>query len=473
MIPSGAVATPPRPPARARRPPLPLERTAAALRRGGVRPTIAPADDWPRTTRVLPWMLAGFIAMLWLVPFDAISLTASLPIDLHFDRLVLPWIVLVWALSIALGGRHAPRLKLTSIHVGVGAFVALAFVSVVLNARYLNQTLEFDLAVKKLSLLVSYAMVFVLVASIIRRSEVRAFMLYTLGLAVICALGTIWEYRFQTNLFYSWSDKLLPGIFRVQVIDAAGVDDIGRRVTRGPATLGLECAAMLSMALPIAMVGVMHAVRWRQRILYGLAASLILAAAISTYRKTAFMAPIAVILTLAFFRRRELLRLAPLGIVTIVAIHVLSPGAFGAIIEQLHPNHLESANTVNDRAADYDALRPDVFSHVLFGRGFGSYEQIRYRILDSELLHRTVEMGVLGLLSYIGMIVTVVFAAAPLIRSRDPLWAPLALTAASVAVAFLTVSGLFDAMSFSHTPYIFLCFAGLMAILVKRPEGAA
>jgi hypothetical protein len=470
---SPSVATPPGAPATVRRAPLPLERTAAALRRGEIRPTVKAADDWPHTTRVLPWMLAGFIAILWLVPFDAITLSASLPIDLHFDRLVLPFVVLVWILSLALGGRHAPRLRLTPIHVGVGVFVALAFVSVLINARALNQTLELDLAIKKLTLVVSYAALFVLVASVVRRSEVRAFMMYTLALAVVCALGTIWEYRFQDNLFYSWSDKLLPGIFRVQLVDASGVDDIGRRVTRGPATLGLECAAMLSMALPIAMVGVMHATRWRQRILFGLAACLVLAAAISTYRKTAFMAPIAVVLSLAFFRRRELLRLAPLGIVTIIAVHVLSPGAFGAIIDQLNPSRLESANTVNDRAADYDALRPDLFSHVLFGRGFGSYEQIRYRILDSELLHRTVEMGLLGLASYVLMIVAVVFVAAPLIRGRDPVFAPLALTAAAVAVAFLTVSGLFDAMSFSHTPYIFLCFAGLMAVLVKPPEGAS
>ena len=50
-------------------------------------------DDWPRTTRILPWMLAGFLAMLWLVPFNSIELNASLPIDMPLDRLVLPFLV--------------------------------------------------------------------------------------------------------------------------------------------------------------------------------------------------------------------------------------------------------------------------------------------------------------------------------------------------------------------------------------------
>ena len=37
-------------------------------------------------------------------------------------------------------------------------FVAVACLSVVFDARYLNQTLEFDTAIKKLTLLLSYAL---------------------------------------------------------------------------------------------------------------------------------------------------------------------------------------------------------------------------------------------------------------------------------------------------------------------------
>ena len=48
---------------------------------------------WPHTTRALPWALAGFLAILWLVPFNSITMSASLPIDLRFDRIVLPFVV--------------------------------------------------------------------------------------------------------------------------------------------------------------------------------------------------------------------------------------------------------------------------------------------------------------------------------------------------------------------------------------------
>ena len=63
------------------------------------------------------------------------SSTISLPIDLKFDRLVLPFVVA--DLGARAGGRRAARAAaaLTWIHPAVGAFVAVAFLSVVLDAR--------------------------------------------------------------------------------------------------------------------------------------------------------------------------------------------------------------------------------------------------------------------------------------------------------------------------------------------------
>ena len=453
----------------------------AALGGGGARVLAPPlerlriivsrADDWPRTPRLLPWLLAAFMALLWLVPFNSIALQVSLPIDLKLDRLVLPFVFVCWALALAAGGRAAPQLRPTWIHAGVGAFVGLACLSVVLGAPTLSQTLELDLGIKKLTLLAAYSSFFLMVASVVRQSEVRNFMIYILVLAVICGLGTIWEYRFQYNVFYDWADKLLPGIFLVGAAESSGVDEIGRRLTRGPAELGLEAVAMLSMALPIALVGILDAKVTRERVLYGLAAGILLAAAISTYRKSAFMAPIGVILTLAWFRPRQVLKLLPLGVLMLAVVKALSPGALGSIAFQLDSNRLGVA-TVSDRAADYDAIRPDMWANLAFGRGFGTYDHSIYRILDSEVLNRLVEMGVLGLIAYLLMIVLVIAAARSLIRSPDRAWAGPALAVAAAAVAFLVLSTLFDVLSFPHVPYIFLSLAGLLAVMVRSPGRA-
>jgi hypothetical protein len=455
-----------------------LRRLAPALRAprrrsagASLRMFVSSAYDWPRTTRVLPWMIAGFMVILWLVPFNVIELTASLPFDLKFDRLVLPILFATWVLALASGGPAAPRPRITPIHVGIGALVAVACVGFVLNARYLNQTLELELPVKKLTLLLSYALLFLIIASAVRPTEVGAFLKFTLGLAVICAVGVIWEYRFRYNFFHTISDTVLPGFFRVEAVDPNAIDDIGRRMTRGPAEHPLETVAMLSMAIPIALVGVIHSKQRRAQVLYGLAACILLAAAISTYRKSALLAPLAVGLTIVYFRRRELLRLAPLGVVSIVAIHALSPGALGSILFQFHPERL-GVSTVSDRSADYDAIRPDVWTNLLFGRGYGSYDHVSYRVLDSEILSRLVDTGVLGLLSLVFMVVTIVATARGPIRSRHPLWSPPALAVAAAAVAFLVLAFLFDLTSFPHTPYILMSLAGLLAA-TQRPAATA
>ncbi len=432
-------------------------------------------DDWPHTTRVLPWMVAGFIAMLWLLPIDAITIQASLPVDLKLDRLVLPVIVLTWLLSLAAGGPGAPRWRFTKIHAGVAAFVAVAFLSVVLNAPSLAGALEFSLAIKKLTMLAAFFSIFLLVASVVRPTEVRPFMTLTLALSVVVALGILWEYRFKTNLFYTWSGKLFPSFFQVTPLDTTGVDEIGRPAVAGPADLSLEAVAMLAMALPIALVRVMHSSRTRERVLCGLAACVLLGAMVATYRKSALLAPVAVVLTLAYFRRRELLRLAPLGLVVVLAIPALAPHALGSVLEQLQPKRL-GVSTVSDRVSDYDAIRPDVLSHLAFGRGFGSYDHALYRVLDNDLLMRLVETGVVGVGAYLLMLFLAIGAAVPIIRRREPGRAPPALAIAAATGAFLVLSALFDVMSFPHGPYILMIMFGLLAVLVadesRAPAGA-
>jgi hypothetical protein len=459
----------------------------AAIRRGWVRggsvprfvaakaepapPVEEPGGAWPRTNRILPWMIAGFLVLLWLTPFNDIQLQSSLPVDLKLDRLVLPVIVLAWLLAFALGGRGGPRWKFTPIHAALAIFAAAAGLSVVLNAGYLDQTLEFGLAVKKLSLLAAYLAFFLVIASVVRKTEIRSFMSLLLGLSVIVAIGVLWEFNFDYNVFYALTQKLLPGGFVFTASGIDGVDEIGRRLVVGPTEHGLEVVAMLSMALPIAFVRLMETKRWRERLLYGLVICLLFGAALATYRKSAILAPIAACVVLAYFRRRELLKLAPLGLILLVAIPILSPNALGSVVEQLQPTKL-GVSTVSDRVSDYDAIRPDVLSNPAFGRGYGSYNHTSYRILDNELLTRLVESGIVGVLAFILIIVTILAVAAPIIRSRDPARAPPALAIAAAAVPFLVLAALFDEMSFPHAPYALLTLAGLLAVLAAEPAGA-
>ena len=428
------------------------------------------ADDcWPHTNRALPWMLAGFIALLWLVPFNSLVLNVSFPIDLSLDRLLLPMVAAAWVLAFVGRSSFMPRLRLTWIHAALGLFLTLALLSVVLDAPYLDQTLELPLALKKLPLLFSYMSLFVITASAVRRGEVCAFLSYTLVLAVICALGIVYEYRFKQNLFWTWWSHL-PGFTLNGQVSGGLVDSIGRLQVRGPGEAPLEAVAMLTMALPIALVRLLDAREWRERVMYGAAGAMLMAAVLATDRKSAIVAPVAVVLVLAYYRRRELLRLAPLGVVLAIVVLALSPGALKSTVDQFTRSDAQAVGTVSDRTADYDAIRPDVLSHLAFGRGYGSYNHDTYRILDSEVLLRTIEGGVFGLASFLLIGVSVIVSTRRTIRSRDPTSAQVALVGAAIAVAFLVLALLFDEMSFPHVPYIFLYMLGLVAVVVARRE---
>ena len=75
------------------------------------------AADWPRTTRLLPWSIAGLIAMIWLTPFDRLQLGGGgAPINITLDRVVIPIVAVIWLIAFTAGPGAAPRLKFTRVH---------------------------------------------------------------------------------------------------------------------------------------------------------------------------------------------------------------------------------------------------------------------------------------------------------------------------------------------------------------------
>ena len=87
------------------------------------------------------------------------------------------------------------------------------------------------MADKKLPLLATYITLFAIVASVVRPAEVRPFLTLTLVLASICSLGIIYEYRFTTNVFYLFWDKVLPGFFEVEDARDGVFDSLGTIIT--------------------------------------------------------------------------------------------------------------------------------------------------------------------------------------------------------------------------------------------------
>lgn len=423
------------------------------------------ADNWPRTGRILPWLLALFLVVLWLVPYEAIDLSIPLPVDPHFDRFLLLAIGVLTIATVLTQGRDRLRTPAPIFMRVLLVFAAVALASLALNAERLANVGELDQGTKKVILLAGYLLLFYVVSVVIRPGELRNFAVFIVILASLAAIGTIWEYRTDYNVFYDLADTLFSSVATVAPVPVVSLD--GRVDTYGPTDHGLAITTMLTLALPFAVLGLMAAHgRWR-KLLYGLAVTLLLAGGLATLRKTSMIAPAAALLVLVAYRPRQMLRLAPFGVVLLVMIHFLAPGALGGVGSQLTGGFFDAGTTVG-RTADYQAIAPDIATYPVSGRGYGTIDPGRadtYRILDNQYLGQLVQVGFVGLLAYVALLGAGLLLAHSVIqRARDAEGRALGLAAASGFVAFAVASALFDLFSFSQVPYLFLFLAGMCSV---------
>jgi O-antigen ligase len=420
--------------------------------------------DWPRTTRPLPWALAGFMAMLWLLPFDSIDLPLGLPLEAKLDRPVLMLIVALWVLSLTiLDG--AQRVRFTPIHYAFVGFVLIAILSLVYNAETTVRLGEMELGVRKLALLISYLTLFVVVASGVRPSEVRAFMTFMCGLAVITALAVIWEYRYEYNVFFSWTHSILPVTIPAELGNS---DSIGRRSIIGPTIHPLAPAMMMACAMPYALISLYESREMRRKILWGTAAGIMFAAALATQRKTSIVAPVAATAVLLAYRPRLVRQLIPGLIGLFIIAHIFTPGALGGVGNQLLPQNMFGVASTVDRQSDYSAIEPDVINRPLLGRGYETYDQKKYRILDNQFLTTIIGTGIIGILSYIAIFVAIFLIAHRVARNGKSDRVGPALAIAAATAAMLVGSGLLDILALPQLPYLVCFFAGFAAVLARE-----
>jgi hypothetical protein len=427
-------------------------------------PATAHADVWPHTDRLLPWGVAVFIGMLMLVPFDAISLPITLPMDAKLDRPVLFSLAGLWLLSCAaVKGRARPGMRFTVVHGFVALFFFVCVASVALNAGVLAILNEQQLAVKKLVLLGSFVLAFVIVTSVVRPAEVRNFSKFILWCGGILAVLTIWEYRMETNVFYDWGSRMLPGLVALPP-DLHEIDPTGRTTVYGPMGHPLELALVLGLVVPFALVPTLvatgRAERWKWIALTGL----LLAALFSTQRKTGMLAVGAGVLLVLLYRRELVKKMFPLLIGLMLVMHVLAPGAMGSLKQQLQPQHLTTANSNKQRSDDYQAVTPDLHKHLALGRGYGSYDGLKYRILDNQYLGLLIMVGVVGTVAYVLMYASGIVGAHRYARMRGSPHGATMLALSAALVTFLVGSVLFDVLSFSHVTYMSLVLLGLASV---------
>jgi hypothetical protein len=409
-------------------------------------------------------LLAGFLVMVFLLPFDAIIFKVHMPANATLDRVFLVLMIAVFLAS-RIGNRmRGVRRRLTPVEIAVLVFGAIALLSIVLNIDRIYQQDQLGFVNKQFSQLLAYGAFFFVVVATIRPEEVPAFTRLVIALACITAVGVIYQSRTGTNLFFSLSSTLLGPFATV------GKPPVGDSVPiiGGPAQHALALASMLTIALPFVVLPLLQARRPGERLKYLLLCGLILAADFATNEKTAIFAPIAALIVLAAYKR-EMLRWAPLAIIVVIpVIHFAAPGALGNIGSILPTS--SGTDYTDGRASDYPAVAPDILNNLILGRGYGTMDTTNwrtYRILDNQYLDTVFEVGVIGLISYLAIVFCAIMTAHRVIK-RGGVRAPPALAAAAGCAAFGLVSATYDAAGFPQAVYSFLFAAALTAILASK-----
>ena len=195
---------------------------------------VSTADNWPHTKRPLPWLLAGFLGMVFLVPFESIHMKVHLPFSSDIDRFFVFAIIITW-LATPLLRRDSGiiRLRPRGWAFGVIAIVLAAIASIAVNVPDITNLGEWQIAQKQVFVLLGLVAIFSIACLTLRVGELRAFAVLIVCLAVVTAIGTTIEKKTGHNLFYSTASSVFSPIAEVEPAST----DIDPSVTAGRALI--------------------------------------------------------------------------------------------------------------------------------------------------------------------------------------------------------------------------------------------
>ena len=287
--------------------------------------------------------------------------------------------------------------------------------------------------------------------------------------ALLAALGLV-QFATGQSLVSSVS---IPGLSASQDFSAVQ-DRNGFARAAATAMSPLEYAAVLSMILPIALTFALTDTT-RPRWYRWLPALVIIAAlAVSASRSGWLGLALGIISLLPFWPRRVRIGAAVASAAGLALLYLTVPGMIGT----LRGLFLDSGSdpSATSRSSGYEDVGQVFATSPILGRGFGTYTR-DYRILDNQYLLTVVELGALGLLALVSVLVTaIVVAIAARRRPADALTRQLGPALAASVLVGAVLTALFDAFSFrmaGGTLFLMLglCGAYWRLTVPKRPRG--
>jgi len=247
------------------------------------------------------------------------------------------------------------------------------------------------------------------------------------------------------------------------VWDAPNADALDQRGgfvrASGTAIHPLEYGVVLTMAFPIALALAIEN-RSKHRLLPWLpVAAITVASLISVSRSTLIGLAVGLLIMLPTFSRGVRVLVVAAGGALAVAIAVLVPGMIGTIRGMF--TGLASDPSTASRTNSYETAVDYMSRFPVVGKGFGTFIT-KYHIFDNQYLLLAIELGIVGLLAFLILIVAGIVSAAEARRSAtDSLDRQLAQALVAALVAGGLMLAFFDGLSFSMSSGTFFLVLGL------------
>lgn len=266
------------------------------------------------------------------------------------------------------------------------------------------------------------------------------------------------------GLVQFWTDQsLVSSIYIPGLTLDSGFDNVQTRsgFTRAAATAShpLEYGTVLCMSLPIAIALAINDVH-RNQLARWFPVAVISAAAVLSISRSALIGVITGVAILSVsWSRPARIRAVMVAAAALVVTYLFVPGMVGTILG-LFVGISEDSSAASRTSSYAVALEMASRTSVL-GRGFGTFLP-DYRILDNQYLGLLIEIGIVGLLAFVGLIAAGLLSCLYAMRRlKDPLlrhvtYAMFAsLTAGAVTFAF------FDALTFPMAAVFMFFLLGL------------
>ena len=227
----------------------------------------------------------------------------------------------------------------------------------------------------------------------------------------------------------------------------------------GTSTHPLEYAVVLTTALPIAIALALHSTRGLVRRWWAVAA-IGVASTVSISRSALLGLAVGILVLVPAMGRRARAGMAVSATLVLVGTWVVVPGLLGTIRGLFLS--VGSDNSTTSRIGAAEAAQSLVSANPLLGRGLGTFLP-KYFILDNALLGMAIELGIIGLISFLSIVAAGIVQAQVAKRNHGgpPVAAmlPQALTASLAAVTTLFL--FFDALAFTMSATLYFLLAGL------------